>query len=113
MNRRLVVAIGVGVAVGAAYFGLLVPDWFVALGAATVYAGAAYLYLASDGPLLGSSPRFEDRIDRVGYAIGVFGVSVSPLAFAQHYGGGTATVAFVGWTVGVIAFVRLAATTGA
>jgi hypothetical protein len=112
VNRNLVVAVGVGAAVGAAYFALLVPDWFVALGTAAVYAGAAYLSLASDGPLLGASPRFEDRVDRIGYAIGVFGVSVSPLAFAQYYGGGSATVAFVGWAVGVIAFLRLSATAG-
>jgi hypothetical protein len=112
VNREFVVATGVGAAVGAAYFLLLVPDWFVALGTATVYAGAAYLYLASDGSLLGESPRFENRIDRVGYGIGVFGASVSPLAFAQYYGGGSATVAFVGWAAGVIAFLRLSATAG-
>lgn len=112
MNREFVAAAGVGAVVGVGFFTLLVADWFVALGTGAVYAGGAYLYLASEGSLVGVSPRFEDRIDRVGYAVGVFGVSVSPLAFAQFYGGGTATVAFVAWTAGVLAFLRLSATAG-
>jgi len=63
-----------------------VPDGFVAMGTAAVYAGTSYFYFAFDVSLLGEAVRFDDRVDRVGYAIGLFGLSVSPLAFARYFG---------------------------
>ncbi|MFB6250528.1 MAG: hypothetical protein ABEI27_02380 [Halobellus sp.] len=108
MDRNLAFALLAGAVVGLGFYEFLVTDWFVALGTAAVYTGTAYLYLAFDGSLLGAQFQFEDRTDRVGHAVGVFGVSVSPLAFAQHYGGDGATVVFVTWFTGVIAFFLLA-----
>jgi len=51
----------------------IVPDGFVAMGTAAVYAGTSYFYFAFDVSLLGEAVRFDDRVDRVGYAIGLFG----------------------------------------
>ncbi|SDX77563.1 hypothetical protein [Halobellus clavatus] len=111
MDRNLAFGLLAGAVVGLAVHEFLVTDWFVALGTAAVYAGATYLYLAFDSSLLEEQFRFEDRTDRVGHAVGVFGVSVSPLAFAQHYGGEGATIVFVTWFTGVVAFFLLASAT--
>ncbi|MFA1609677.1 hypothetical protein [Halobellus rubicundus] len=109
MDRHLALGLAVGVAVGAALYVLLVPDWFVAVGTAAVYAGAAYFALATDASLLGEWLRFDDRADRLGRAVGLFGLSVSPLAFASYYGGRSAAFALVVWFMGVLAFLLLAA----
>lgn len=105
MDRDLPLAVLCGLLVGFSVYWFLSPDWFVAMGTAAVYAGAGYFYLAFDIPLLGSPIQFDDRIDRFGYAIGLFGLSVSPIAFAQYYGQqGATTLPFVILFMGVIAF---------
>ena len=105
MNRDLPLAIVCGLLVGFGMYWFLVPDWFIAAGTAAVYAGAGYFYSAFDISLLGSAVQFDDRMDRLGYAIGLFGVSVSPIAFAQYYGQHSAsTLPFVILFMGVIAF---------
>lgn len=105
MNRNLPLAILSGLLVGLGIYWLLFPDWFVAAGTAAVYAGAGYFYFAFDISLLGSTIQFDDRIDKFGYAIGLFGLCVSPMAFAQYYGQqGATTLPFVILFMGVIAF---------
>jgi len=90
---------------GAGVYWASVPDGFVAMGTAAVYAGTSYFYFAFDVSLLGEAVRFDDRVDRVGYAIGLFGLSVSPLAFARYFGQESeAMIPFVIWFMGVIAF---------
>ena len=86
VNRDLPLAVLVGLLVGIGMYWLLVPSWFVAVGTATVYAGAAYFYFAFETSLLGSSIQFDDRVDRFGHAIGLFGLSISPIAFGNYYG---------------------------
>ena len=72
---------------------------------AAVCVGTSYFYLAFDVSLLGEAVQFDDRIDRLGYAIGLFGASVSPLAFARYFGQESeAMLPFVIWFMGVIAF---------
>jgi len=105
MNRSLPLALLCGLVVGVSMYWFLSPDWFVAAGTAAIYAGAAYFYLAFEMSLFDSAIRFENRVDRIGYAIGLFGLCVSPIAFAQHYGQqATTTLPFVILFVGVIAF---------
>jgi hypothetical protein len=109
MERALPTALGVGLLVGVAAHELLVSDWFLVLGLASMYASCAYFLLAFDVPLLAAVFDFEERTDRIGYGLGVFGLSVSPLALADHYGeGGTATLVVSLLFVGVIAFFLLA-----
>lgn len=104
MNRDLPLAVVCGLLVGIGMYWVLVPDWFIAAGTAAVYAGAGYFYFAFDTS--GSATRFDDRVNRLGYAIGLFGLSVSPVAFAQYYGQqSVTTLPIVIIFIGVIAFV--------
>lgn len=105
MDRDFLLAVLCGLLVGLGMHWFLVSDWFVAVGTATVYTGAGYFYFAFDVSLLDRAARFDDRMDRFGYAIGLFGLSVSPLAFAQYYRQQDATtLPFVILFLGVIAF---------
>ena len=105
MDKNLPLGVLCGLLVCLGTYWFLSPDWFIAGGTAAVYAGAAYFYFAFDVSLLGSAVQFDDRIDRLGHTIGLFGVCVSPIAFAQYYGQqGATTLPFVILFVGVIAF---------
>ena len=100
-----------GVASGAVVYHFLLPDWFPALATAATYAGAAYFYLAFDISLLGTHLEFTDRADRLGYAVGLFGVSVGPLALAEYAGlSSSAVTGMVVWQFGLLAFLLLSAT---
>jgi hypothetical protein len=107
VNRALPLAAGVGLLVTLGVY-QLVPYIPTALGTAAVYAGAAYFYLAFDVSLLAEAPRFEDRIDRIGYGLGLFGLSASPILFS-HYAGGddAAVVGLVVAFLGAVAFLAL------
>ena len=100
-----------GAVSGAVVYQFLLPDWFPALATAATYAGAAYFYLAFDIPLLGTHIEFTDRADRAGYAVGLFGVSVGPLALGEYVGLSNSGVAgVVVWQLGLLAFLLLSAT---
>lgn len=58
MDRDLSLAVLCGLLVGLGVYWFLVPDWYVALGTATVYAGAGYFYFAFGTTTYGS-PRPE------------------------------------------------------
>ena len=101
----------VGVVSGAAVYQFLLPDWFPALATAATYAGAAYFYLAFDIPLLGTHVEFTDREDKFGYAVGLFGVSVGPLALGEYAGlSNSGVLGVVVWQLGLLAFLLLSAT---
>lgn len=103
MDRNLPLAVPCGLLVGLGIYWFLVPDWFVVAGTATVYAGAGYFYFAFD--MSGQAMQLDDRMDRLGYAIGLFGLCVSPVALAQYYGQQVATtLPIVISFIGVIAF---------
>jgi hypothetical protein len=104
MDRALPIAAVVGVAVGVVTHRALVADPFVALAAGATYAGAAYFQVAFDLSLLAESPTFDDRRDRLGYAVGLFGVTVTPLAFGEYFSPGRGSLALVTVFVGVVAF---------
>lgn len=105
MNKASPLAVLCGLTIGVGMYWLLVPDWHVALGIATVYAGAGYFYFEFDISLFAASIQFDDRVDKLGYAVGLFGLCVSPMAFADHYGqSDPIALAFVIWVMGVIAF---------
>ncbi|OYR81793.1 hypothetical protein DJ84_12095 [Halorubrum ezzemoulense] len=85
----------------------LVPYLPTAVGTAAVYAGAAYFYLAFDVSLLAAAPRFEGRTDRIGYGVGLFGLSVTPLLFGHYAGEDAAVFGFVVAFFGAVAFLTL------
>jgi len=108
LDRSLPFAVAFGLLVGALVNWFLLTDWFPALGVAAIYAGAAYFYLAYDRSLLGTQVKFTDRRDRAGYAVGLFGLSVSPLAIGEYADLGESTVfGLIVWVMGVIAFLLL------
>ena len=106
MNRALPLAVGVCLLVGGGLY-RLVPRVPVALATAAVYAGAAYFYLAFDIALFAEAPRFDDRVDRVGYGVGLFGLSVTPLLFGHYADGDAAVFGFVVAFFGAVAFLTL------
>ncbi|VTT87711.1 hypothetical protein DM2_1045 [Halorubrum sp. DM2] len=110
MDRDLPLAALCGLLVGFGIYRFLSPGGFVSGATGAVYAGAAYFYFAFDVSLLGTAVQFDDRTDRLGYAIGLFGLCVSPMAFAQFYGRhGATTLPFVILFMGVIAFLLFVA----
>lgn len=110
MNRTLLLAAFVGLAIGVALVGFAV-EWTTALVVGLVHAGAAYFVLASDRSLLEASPDFEGRAASVAYAVGVFALAVSPLAFGRPGAGGDVDPVFVVWLAGVITFLEFARST--
>ncbi|WP_128904291.1 hypothetical protein [Halorubrum amylolyticum] len=110
MQTDLPLAAVCGLSVAVGVYVLLASDPFVATAVATVYAAASYFYLAFDAALLGSAFEFTDRSDRVGYALGMFGLSVSPVAVWAYSGSpGASSLPFVVLFLGTIAFLILAA----
>jgi len=109
-KRSLALAVGIGLTIGGIVYQFLLRDWFVVRGSAATYARVAYFYLAFDVPLLGEHLRFSDRHDKLGYALGVFGLSTTPLAIIQlaEFRQPEAIGVLV-WTTGVIAFLLFAA----
>ncbi|KOX96211.1 MULTISPECIES: hypothetical protein [Halorubrum] len=107
MRRALLPALVVGLLVGAGVY-QIAPDVAASLATAAVYAGAAYFYVAFDLSLLAAAPRFDDRADRAGYGLGLFGLSASPILFS-HYAGGddAAVVGLVVAFLGAVAFLTL------
>jgi hypothetical protein len=106
VNRALPLATGVGLLAALGVY-QLVPYLPTALGTAAVYAGAAYFHLAFDVSLLAEAPRFEDRTDRIGYGLGLFGLSVTPLLFGHYADGDAAVFGFVVAFFGAVAFLTL------
>jgi hypothetical protein len=111
VERALPIAGLFGVVSGAVVYQLFLPDWFPALATAATYTGAAYFYLAFDISLLGTHIEFTARADRLGYAVGLFGVSVGPLALGEYAGlPGPSVIGIVVWQLGLLAFLFLSAT---
>jgi len=111
VDRPLPLATVFGLLVGYLVSQFFLSDWYSALAVGTIYAGVAYFYLAFDIALLGSHVEFNARSDKIGYAIGLFGVSVSPLALGAYTGlQESAVFGIIVWVIGMIAFLVLATT---
>ncbi len=77
-------AVLVGLFVGGIVYRFFVPDWFFTVGVTAVYTGITYFYIAYEIPLLGEHATFADGRDKLGHAIGLFGLSISPLALVEY-----------------------------
>lgn len=107
MKRTLLPAFGVGLLTGVGVY-QIVPDVAVSLVTASVYAGAAYFYVAFDVSLFAAAPRFDDPADKAGYGLGLFGLSASPILFSHYAGGDDAAVlGLVVAFLGAVAFLTL------
>lgn len=108
VDRSLPFAVVFGLLVGGLVHQFFFPDWFPAFGIAAIYTGAAYFYLAFDISLLGTQVEFTDRSDKIGYGIGLFGLSVSPLALGEYTGlQDSAISGIIVWVMGMLAFLLL------
>lgn len=111
LSRSHPIALLVGAVAGSVVYRFLVADWYFALSIAALYAGVAYFYSAFDIPVLGTHIEFVDRADKIGYAVGLFGLSVSPVAFGQYAGVRRATLfGIVVWEMGILLFLVFAMT---
>ncbi len=109
-NRSLALAVATGLATGGIVYQFLLTDWFFALGVTATYAGVAYFYFAFNVPLSGQYMQFTRRHDKLGHAIGIFGLSISPLALSSYAQfRRPETIGVLIWTTGVIAFLLFAA----
>jgi len=104
-DKAYSLAVLCGLSAGGIVYGFLLPDWFFALGVGTVYTGIGYFYFAYDIPLLGEHISFTEKPDKLGHAIGLFGVSISPLAVVEYAEFRTPeTAGILVWTTGLIAY---------
>lgn len=112
MNRSLAFALPTGVLVGVATYGFVAADWHLAVALAAVYAAVAYFAAAGDRSLADPVDALDGRPDRFAYALGVFGASVGPLAFADYLRPvDGALVSFLALFLGVVAFLTVATAT--
>ena len=111
VDRSLPLATAFGLLVGCLAYQFLLSEWYPALAMAAVYASTAYFYLAFDTSLLGTQVKFNTRSDKIGYAIGLFGLCVSPLAIGEYTNvQPPAAIGLIVWVIGMISFLLLATT---
>ncbi|MHC3381612.1 hypothetical protein [Haloarcula sp. H-GB5] len=107
-TKSLVFALFCGLAVGGLVYRFLLPDWFFALGIAAVYAGSVYFYVSFDIPMLGEQITFRKQPHRLGHAIGIFGLSISPVALIEYVDlQGPEVAGVLVWITGVVAYLFL------
>lgn len=105
MNKPLPLAVLTGCCIGGGVYRYLLPDWFFVTSIATIYVGIAYFVLAYDITLLGEQFTFDDSYDKLGHAIGLFGLSIGPVALTEYVDFQQAEVVGVLiWTTGIIAY---------
>ena len=108
-NKSRLLAVPCGASVGGIVHEFLLPDWFFAIGIAAVYTGLIHFYATYEIPLLGEHVTFTDRPDRLGHAVGMFGLATTPLALIEYASFRTPeTVGVLVWTTGVIAYLLFA-----
>ncbi|MFC6975137.1 hypothetical protein ACFQL1_11460 [Halomicroarcula sp. GCM10025709] len=104
MDRALPAAALVGLAAGTVVTQVLDAGWYLALGTAPLYAGWSYFAISYPAALSASVYSFGRRRDKLGYAAGVFGISVTPLAIGDAAGSGTVAFAPVVAAFGILGF---------
>lgn len=104
-DRSLLPAVLTGCCIGGGVYRYLLSDWFFVSNISAIYIRIAYFILAYDIPLLGEQFTFDDSYDKFGHAIGLFGLSIGPLALTEYVDLQQAgIVGVLIWTTGIIAY---------
>ncbi|WP_440763330.1 hypothetical protein [Natronorubrum sp. DTA7] len=104
MDRAVLGGLGFGSIVGGALYVAFSSNWFLIAAVIAMYTGWGYFGVRYHRLLLREFPAFDRPIDRLGYAIGLFGVSIGPVAFSQQFTTGDISIElFVGY-IGVVGF---------
>ena len=104
-KKSLPLAVLIGCCIGGGVYRYLLADWFFVSSIATIYVGVTYFILAYDITLLGEQLTFDSSPDKLGHTIGLFGLSIGPLALTEYVNLQQAEVVGVlVWTTGIIAY---------
>ncbi|QSX00328.1 hypothetical protein [Haloterrigena alkaliphila] len=104
MNWPIVAGGGAGLIAGGALRVAFGSNWFLVVAVIAVYAGWGYFAARYHRLLLREFPAFDRSTDRLGYAIGLFGVSIGPVAFGRQYTAADVSLEFLVAYLGVIGF---------
>lgn len=108
-SRASLTAVVFGAGVGGVVYPLLLPDWFPALAVGAIMP-AVRTSTSRSTRLLGTHIEFTGGTNRAGYAVGLFGVSIGPLAPGEFTGVSPAAIAgIVLWQLGMLGFLFLSA----
>lgn len=106
MDRPLLAGLGFGAATGSVLYVAFGSDWFLIVPVVALYAGWGYFAARYRRLLWSEFPAFDRSADRVGYAIGLFGLCLGSVAFGQRYTGGDGSLEFLVGYLGVIGFLH-------
>ncbi|WP_126662361.1 hypothetical protein [Haloterrigena salifodinae] len=104
MDRAVLAGIAIGAAAGGALRVAFGSNWFLITAVVAIYAGWGYFEVRYRRLLWSEFPTFDRSADRLGYAIGLFGVTLGTSAFGQRYAAGGAGIEFLVGYLGVIGF---------
>ncbi|QRV13511.1 hypothetical protein JMJ58_11075 [Haloterrigena salifodinae] len=113
MDRTVLAGIAIGATAGGTLRVVLGSNWFLIAAVVAIYAGWAYFAVRYRRLLWSEFPAFDRSVDRLGYAIGLFGVTVGSLAFGQRYAAGGASIEFLVGYLGVIGFLHTSSSASA
>ena len=105
MARAVLAGIAIGAAAGGTLRIAFGSNWFLIAAVVAIYAGWGYFAVRYRRLLWREFPAFDRSADRLGYAIGLFGVSIGSVAFGQRYAAGEASIEFLVGYLGVVGFV--------
>ncbi|MGQ3722273.1 hypothetical protein [Natrialba aegyptia] len=108
MRKAISVALGIGLAIGGSLYVVFDSNLFLIAAVVALYTGWGYFAVRYRRVLMREFPQFEQSRDRLGYAIGLFGLSIGPVAFSQQFTAGDLSIQlFVGY-IGVVGFLHTA-----
>lgn len=105
MDRAVPAGLGFGAATGGVLRVAFESNWFLIVPVVALYAGWGYFIVQYRRLFWSEFPAFDRSVDRLGYAIGLFGLCLGSVAFGQRYTGGDGSVEFLVVSLGVIGFV--------
>ncbi len=84
MNRVLPAGFGIGLVAGGSLRVAFESNWFLVLAVVTLYTGLGYFTVEYRRLLTREYPPFDRSVDRFGYGIGLFGLSIGPVAVSRQ-----------------------------
>lgn len=102
----LAVLLGMTVSLGSNL--LFAMSWPMIQTIGVIYTSVGYFYFSSETSISDVDISFDNRIDQLGYAIGSFGVVISPVAVVRYNTGTDSSLLFLIWFVGLVSYFHLA-----